>query len=125
MQKLSPHFIDADMLMDIGIWGQTQKFLTNPIGANRDFENFTIKHHGRKMLYAHAYYPEDEFWSIYDKVWYDQLRKKYHADRVFKDVWSKTHVSGTIKSSKFLGFLKYFFINPVKKQVDTFYRVFS
>jgi len=32
-----------------------------------------------KWLYAHAYYTEDEFWSMFDRKWYDNLREKYGA----------------------------------------------
>jgi hypothetical protein len=93
-QKLSPHYIHSELLIDIGIWGQTDKYLADPIGKNRLFEKFAKKTNSRKMLYAHAYYTEEEFWQIYDKKWYDELRKKYHADKIFPDVWQKTHVSG-------------------------------
>jgi hypothetical protein len=33
---------------------------------------------GKKWLYAHAYYTESEFWSIYYRK-DDALRQKYHA----------------------------------------------
>ncbi|EEY19367.1 conserved hypothetical protein [Verticillium alfalfae VaMs.102] len=31
------------------------------------------------VLYSHAYYDEDDFWAIYGRAWYDELRLKYHA----------------------------------------------
>lgn len=91
-QKLSPSYIDTDLIIDIGIWGQSKKYLQDPIQFNRMFEVYAEESNARKMLYAHAYYPEDEFWKIYDKKWYDNLRKKYHAKEIFPDVWKKTHV---------------------------------
>lgn len=91
-QKISPSYIKDDILLDIGIWGKTEKYLKNPIGLNKLFENYAKELGARKMLYAHAYYTEDEFWKIYDKEWYDNLRKKYSADKIFPDVWGKTHV---------------------------------
>ena len=33
-----------------------------------------------KWGYANHYYPEEDFWSMFDKPWYDALRKKYHAE---------------------------------------------
>lgn len=114
-QKLSPHYIESGLLIDVGIWGQTDKFLEDPIKTNRDFEKFSKEHKARKMLYAHAYYSREEFWQIYDKNWYESLRKKYFADKAFPDVWEKTHVSGKLKSNRWFGFFKYFFINPLKK----------
>lgn len=105
-QKLSPHFIKSEMLMDIGIWGQTNNYLENPITINKDFEKFAQKENARKMLYAHAYYEEKEFWDIYDRKWYNQLREKYKADKVFPDVWQKVHVSEKYKVNKWRGILK-------------------
>ena len=37
---------------------------------------------GQKCLYAHAYYTEKEFWEVYDKEVYDELREKYHAQHL-------------------------------------------
>lgn len=91
-QKLSPSFIDSELLIDVGIWGRTKEFLADSIGLNTYFENFAKKIKARKMLYAHAYYTEEEFWTIYDKEWYEKLRKKYNADKIFPDIWQKTHV---------------------------------
>jgi delta24-sterol reductase len=34
---------------------------------------------GKKWMYAHTYYTEAEFWKIYDKPWYEALRKKHKA----------------------------------------------
>ncbi|MCJ1472524.1 hypothetical protein MMC13_001172 [Lambiella insularis] len=34
---------------------------------------------GMKWLYAHAYYTEEEFWSMYDRKWYEALRVKWSA----------------------------------------------
>ena len=44
-------------------------------------------------MYAHAYYPEKEFWQIYEKSWYTKLRKKYSAETVFPDIYEKTYVN--------------------------------
>lgn len=91
-QKLSPSYLKTDLIIDIGIWGQSDKYLKDKIGLNREFEKVAKRLKSRKMLYAHAYYSEEEFWGIYDKEWYAHLRKKYFADKIFPDVWQKTHV---------------------------------
>lgn len=92
-QKLSPHYMRDDMLIDIGIWGQSEKYLKDPIGLNQEFESYTSAIGGRKVLYAHAYYSKDDFWKIYDYPWYAQLRKKYHATEAFPEIWEKVHVT--------------------------------
>lgn len=119
LQKLSPDYIRTDMLLDIGIWGQTEKYLKNPIGINKEFEQFAKEVNARKMLYAHAYYTEEEFWSIYDKKWYDDLRKKYYSDKIFPDVWKKTHVSGEYTPHRLKGTLKFLFDTIKGKHINT------
>ncbi|KAK5004652.1 hypothetical protein LTR60_006494, partial [Cryomyces antarcticus] len=49
------------------------------VHQNRMLEDKVQELDGMKWLYAHAYYTEDEFWSIYDRQWYDALRAKYNA----------------------------------------------
>ncbi|KAF2702743.1 24-dehydrocholesterol reductase-like protein precursor [Pleomassaria siparia CBS 279.74] len=72
--------IGHDMLLDIGIWGMGPKDGHEFIKLNRDFEAKVAELNGLKCLYAHAYYTEDEFWSIYDEDQYKDLRRKYHAE---------------------------------------------
>ena len=92
-QKLSPHYLEDKMLMDVGIWGKNEKYKADKVGLNRRFEEFVKSQNGRKMLYAHAYYSEEEFWKIYNRKWYENLRKKYYSKNIFPDVWKKTHTS--------------------------------
>ena len=70
----------VEQVYSVGVYGlrisEYDKFVT----LNRKLEKATHRLGGRKWFYAHTYYTEDEFWSIYDKKWYDSLRKKYHAD---------------------------------------------
>lgn len=105
-QQLSPHYNDTAMMIDVGVWGQTEKFLKDPIGMNKQFETYVKNIHGRKMLYAHAYYSEKEFWNIYDPSWYEKLRKKYHATSVFPTVWDKVHVAEKYQIHRLKGSLR-------------------
>ncbi|GAB7351214.1 hypothetical protein MBLNU459_g1651t1 [Dothideomycetes sp. NU459] len=66
-------------LLNIGIWGPGPRDRASFISANRRIEAKTRDLGGLKCLYAHSYYTEDEFWAIYDKGMYDNLRHKYHA----------------------------------------------
>lgn len=92
-QKLSPHYLETDLIIDVGIWGQSEKYLKDTIGLNEKFEQYARDEKGRKMLYAHAYYSEEEFWKIYDHNWYQELRKKYHVEKAFPEIWEKVHVA--------------------------------
>ena len=63
----------------VGVYGLRLKDYDKFVALNRKLEKITHKLGGRKWFYAHSYYTEKEFWAIYDKKWYDALRKKYHA----------------------------------------------
>lgn len=87
-----------EVAINVGVWTQVsdyEKFMA----ANKKIEAKIRELNGRKTLYAHAYYTEREFWSIYDKATYESLRKKYRADIVFRDVYSKVVVKERYKAS--------------------------
>ncbi|RDW64452.1 FAD-binding oxidoreductase [Aspergillus mulundensis] len=74
----SPGFTE-DQMLNIGVWGFGPKDQDEFITANRELERRLNELGGQKWFYAHTYYGEDEFWSMYDRTWYDGLRKKYNA----------------------------------------------
>ena len=59
-----------------------------------------------KVLYSEVFYPEDEFWTLYDKAAYTSIRRKYHAEEVFPDLWHKVRSQDTIKPTLFGGIPK-------------------
>lgn len=91
-EKANPNVPSPEFLMNIGIWGpgpiNRKKFLE----ANRRLEQKVYDLHGKKWLYAHAYYTEEEFWNIYDRQKYDSLREKYHASYL-PSIYQKVHVN--------------------------------
>ncbi|HEV2412606.1 MAG TPA: FAD-binding protein [Candidatus Saccharimonadales bacterium] len=66
-------------IINVGVWAPYRRPYEEFVAVNRKLEKAVRDHGGRKWLYAHAYYTEDEFWQIYDRGWYDKLRAKYHA----------------------------------------------
>jgi hypothetical protein len=100
---LCSHDLSTDLVLNIGIWGRTKKYLENPLEKNRLVEQFANKFKARKVLYAHQYYPQDEFWTLYDKNKYDNLREKYHANTMFTDIYSATHVSKLLDKNPWAG----------------------
>ena len=78
-----------ELLVNIGVWGPR---LPNPrdfLLQNRQLEHKVRELGGMKWLYAHCHYTPEEFWAIYDKQWYDELRAKYHATGL-PSVYDKT-----------------------------------
>ncbi|KAK9352070.1 hypothetical protein V1505DRAFT_318393 [Lipomyces doorenjongii] len=67
------------MLLNIGIWGPGPTRRKAFVEMNRELERKVHDLKGQKWLYAHAYYTEAEFWDIYDRKEYDELRAKYYA----------------------------------------------
>lgn len=86
-------FPDARYVINVGIWGdpKTSSFKAFK-SLNRQVERELLTLPARKTLYAHSYYPEDEFWQIYDQDQYDVLRLKYHAVGVFDNIYEKVTV---------------------------------
>ncbi|OLN83080.1 Delta(24)-sterol reductase 3 [Colletotrichum chlorophyti] len=86
-----PADVDHKVIINLGIWGQ--KTVSWPemdvhwgpqgfeevVTDTRAIEAKAKELGGLKWLYAHNHYTEEEFWSIYDKQQYDELRKKYAA----------------------------------------------
>lgn len=68
-----------EYLMNFGVWGPGPKDRQKFVTANKRLEQKVQQLQGKKWLYAHAYYTEEDFWTIYDRKEYDALRNKYHA----------------------------------------------
>ncbi|CAN5182602.1 FAD-binding oxidoreductase [soil metagenome] len=115
-QKLSPHYLNEEMLIDVGLWGEPNS-IKNIEEINTDFEKYVETIQGRKMLYAASFYSEDDFWKIYDREWYKKLRKKYHSEESFPTIWEKTHVKKRYPINKFAVFkiIKEVMLNIIKK----------
>lgn len=80
-----------DVLLNFGIWGPGSPNRRKFIEQNRDLEKKVQSLNGRKWLYAHMYFTEEEFWSIYDRKHHDALRAKSKADYL-PTIYEKTKV---------------------------------
>lgn len=76
------------MVVNVGVWGSRFDDYDAFVAANRLIEKKVRQLDGRKWYYAHSYYTEKEFWSMYDKAWYDKLRSRYHATNL-PDIYEK------------------------------------
>ncbi|KAK4993830.1 hypothetical protein LTR50_000043 [Elasticomyces elasticus] len=81
----------GSMLLNVGAWGLGPTDHDRFVAVNQDIERKARVLSGLKLLYAHTYYTEDEFWSIYDRSWYTALREKYNATSL-PSVYEKTRV---------------------------------
>lgn len=97
--KMSPMYLETDVVIDVGVWGVLkQADYETMYETNRHIEKVTAAFKGRKVLYAHSYYPEEEFWGTFDKQSYESLREKYYGAKVFPTVYEKVVVNDQLKS---------------------------
>jgi FAD/FMN-containing dehydrogenase len=61
---------------------------------NRQIEKKVMELKGKKSLYSSSFYPKDEFWSLYNKAGYEELKKKYDPNKRFKDLYEKCVLRG-------------------------------
>ena len=100
--------INSKILFNIGVYGLGVEPYEKFVEANRKIETKTSELGGKKWFYAQNYYTESEFWKIYDKQWYGQLRKKYKAETL-PDIFERTRVKDHYKVSKRRGAIKAMF----------------
>ncbi|KAH7174759.1 uncharacterized protein B0J16DRAFT_418202 [Fusarium flagelliforme] len=64
-------------MLNIGVWGWGPLDPKEFKAKNRALEDKLAEFGGRKWLYAHAYYTQEQFWGLYDRSWYECLRERY------------------------------------------------
>ncbi|KAH6621122.1 hypothetical protein B0J18DRAFT_431633 [Chaetomium sp. MPI-SDFR-AT-0129] len=79
-------------MINIGLWGPASQDVETFIQQNKTLEKRLTALGGRKVLYSHTYYTEEEFWGLYDKPWYTGLREKYGA-QTLPTLYDKVHVN--------------------------------
>ncbi|KAI9731036.1 MAG: hypothetical protein M1834_005499 [Cirrosporium novae-zelandiae] len=87
-------------MLNIGLWGFGPSGRTTALAANRRLEHKLRELGGMKWLYAHTYYSENEFWEMFDRRWYDNLRAKYHATSL-PSVYDKVKVDAESEEKAF------------------------
>jgi FAD/FMN-containing dehydrogenase len=79
------------LMVDFGFWGVVTSKTAQPDGAtNRNIERTTQKLGGIKSLYSDAFYPLEEFWNIYNRPAFDDLKHRYDPSSKLKDLHAKT-----------------------------------
>ena len=96
--KFSPVHLPAQSVINIGVYAKFGGGYNDFIDVNRNLERKLMQLGGRKVLYAHQYFSREEFWHVYDREWYQELREKYFAADVFPDLYDSTHVGKQYQS---------------------------
>jgi FAD/FMN-containing dehydrogenase len=75
------------LFLDLAIYGMRQR---GPRNVHRLIEEKLRELGGIKTLIAHNYYGEAEFWSIWNKYNYDEVKAITDPKNVFRDLYTKT-----------------------------------
>jgi FAD/FMN-containing dehydrogenase len=83
--------VDPDTLyVNFGFWDVVQdRVRREPGWYNRKIERKVAELGGVKSLYSDSYYPEKEFWRLYNKPAYDALKARYDPQGRFKNLYQK------------------------------------
>ena len=78
------------LLVNFGFWDVVKDPVQREPGHyNRKVERKVADLGGIKSLYSDSYYPEDEFWRIYNRPAYDALKRRYDPQGRFKNLYQK------------------------------------
>jgi len=80
----------AILYVNFGFWDVVQDTVRREPGHhNRKIERKVEELGGVKSLYSDSFYPEDEFWRLYNKPAYDALKARYDPQGKFKNLYQK------------------------------------
>jgi FAD/FMN-containing dehydrogenase len=79
--------MEDQLFLDLAIYGLEQKDERN---IHRMIEEKLRELGGIKTLISHNYYSRDEFWSIWNKRNYDEVKAFTDPQNVFRDLYTKT-----------------------------------
>jgi delta24-sterol reductase len=69
-----------EMTFNFNVWNPTDATPSVFRKTNRRLEEKLRELGGMKVPYAANFYTEEEFWALYDRPKYEELRKKWHAE---------------------------------------------
>ena len=79
------------LYVNFGFWDVVNDPVKREPGHyNRKIERKVAELGGVKSLYSDSYYPQDEFWHLYDKPAYDALKARYDPKGRFRNLYEKT-----------------------------------
>jgi FAD/FMN-containing dehydrogenase len=81
---------DSGLFVNFGFWDVVPNPQHHPEGYfNRKIEEKVTELGGIKSLYSDSYYPEDQFWSLYNGERYSELKQKYDPDGRLRNLYQK------------------------------------
>ncbi|MBA4423509.1 MAG: FAD-linked oxidase [Syntrophus sp. (in: bacteria)] len=79
------------LYLNFGFWGSVRSSSDKAPGHfNRNVERIVQKLGGRKSLYSQSFFPEDEFWRMYNGAAYQKIKSKFDPQGAFGNLYQKT-----------------------------------
>ena len=79
--------IEDNLILDLAIYGMKKKGDKN---YYKIIEDELMNIGGIKTLISSNYYSESDFWKIWNKENYDEVKRKTDPDNIFRDLYTKT-----------------------------------
>ena len=87
--------VPGTIYINFGFWDVVTTRERRPPGfCNRSIERKVRELGGIKSLYSDSYFPEDEFWQIYNRPAYAALKERYDPGGALGDLYRKTVLRG-------------------------------
>ena len=93
-----PELCEDNIVFDLGIYGIKNTNKTSK-KINQAFEKFSFAHGMFKGFFSTCYFTYEDFWNQFDKEKYESIRKKYHADGNFMDIYDKINYRNKVKKN--------------------------
>jgi hypothetical protein len=77
---------DDKLFIDIGIYGMEQ----HDRNYHKLMEEKLLELGGLKTLISHNYYSEEDFWKIWNRPPYEELKSRTDPNNIFRDLYTKT-----------------------------------
>ncbi|MCK5026239.1 MAG: FAD-binding protein, partial [Nanoarchaeota archaeon] len=76
------------LYINFGFWDMV-KTMQKKGHYNQRVENKVSELKGKKSLYSTSFYTKKEFWDLYNKKSYDNLKRKYDSRHGLSDLYDK------------------------------------
>jgi hypothetical protein len=80
--------INGNLWIDFAVYGMKQSIFEN---SYKILEYLVYDNQGLKTLISHNYYSQENFWKIYNKARYYQVKNQTDPNNILGDIYHKTH----------------------------------
>ena len=81
---------DSEFVLDFGFYISMElEDQMEPTYYNLKIEKKLVEIGGLKCLYSDTFFSKEQFWTIYDKAKYDQVKRKYDPNNTYLNLYDK------------------------------------